>query len=129
MEVTRSRIEQEFASVGLTNISDFATWDEEGRVQVKASCDIPPEALAAIKSLKINKRGGIDIETHDKTGALNSLAKIHDMFHDGSKISFDFNNMPPELANAVKNKLIERIHSTPLALNIPQTQDADFEVL
>ena len=58
-----------------TKITDIMEWDDEGQVKVKASKDIPEHALQAIKSIKINKDGQLDIELYDKVGVLRLLAK------------------------------------------------------
>jgi hypothetical protein len=58
-----------------TKITDIMEWDEDGQVRVKASKDIPEHALQAIKSIKINKDGQLDIELYDKVGVLRLLAK------------------------------------------------------
>lgn len=58
-----------------TKITDIMEWDDEGQVKVKASKDIPDHALQAIKSLKVNKDGNLEIELYDKVGVLRLLAK------------------------------------------------------
>jgi hypothetical protein len=50
-------------------------WDDEGQVKVKASKDIPEHALQAIKSIKVNKDGNLELELYDKVGVLRLLAK------------------------------------------------------
>lgn len=58
-----------------TKITDIMEWDDEGKIQVKASKDIPDHALQAIKSLKVNKDGNLELELYDKVGVLRLLAK------------------------------------------------------
>lgn len=58
-----------------TKITDIMEWDEEGQIKVKASKDIPEHALQAIKSIKINKEGNVELELYDKVGVLRLLAK------------------------------------------------------
>jgi len=58
-----------------TKITDIMEWDDEGQVKVKASKDIPEHALQAIKSIKINKEGNVELELYDKVGVLRLLAK------------------------------------------------------
>ena len=50
-------------------------WDENGQVKVKASKDIPEHALQAIRSIKVNKDGNLELELYDKVGVLRLLAK------------------------------------------------------
>ena len=58
-----------------TKITDIMEWDEEGQIKVKASKDIPEHALQAIKSIKVNKDGNLELELYDKVGVLRLLAK------------------------------------------------------
>lgn len=58
-----------------TKITDIMEWDDEGKIQVKASKDIPEHALQAIKSIKVNKDGNLELELYDKVGVLRLLAK------------------------------------------------------
>jgi hypothetical protein len=58
-----------------TKITDIMDWDDEGQVKVKASKDIPEHALQAIKSIKVNKDGNLELELYDKVGVLRLLAK------------------------------------------------------
>ena len=58
-----------------TKITDIMEWDEEGNIQVKASKDIPEHALQAIKTIKVNKDGNLELELYDKVGVLRLLAK------------------------------------------------------
>jgi hypothetical protein len=58
-----------------TKITDIMEWDDKGQVKVKASKDIPEHALQAIKSIKVNKDGNLELELYDKVGVLRLLAK------------------------------------------------------
>jgi hypothetical protein len=58
-----------------TKITDIIEWDDAGKIQVKASKDIPEHALQAIKSIKVNKDGNLELELYDKVGVLRLLAK------------------------------------------------------
>jgi hypothetical protein len=58
-----------------TKITDIMEWDDAGQVKVKASKDIPEHALQAIKSIKVNKDGNLELELYDKVGVLRLLAK------------------------------------------------------
>jgi hypothetical protein len=58
-----------------TKITDIMEWDEAGQIKVKASKDIPEHALQAIKSIKVNKDGNLELELYDKVGVLRLLAK------------------------------------------------------
>lgn len=58
-----------------TKITDIMEWDDEGQIKVKASKDIPDHALQAIRSIKVNKDGNLELELYDKVGVLRLLAK------------------------------------------------------
>lgn len=58
-----------------TKITDIMEWDEDGQIKVKASKDIPDHALQAIRSIKVNKDGNLELELYDKVGVLRLLAK------------------------------------------------------
>ena len=58
-----------------TKITDIMEWDEDGKIQVKASKDIPEHALQAIKTIRVNKDGTLELELYDKVGVLRLLAK------------------------------------------------------
>jgi hypothetical protein len=58
-----------------TKITDIMEWDDQGNIQVKASKDIPEHALQAIKTIRVNKDGNLEIELYDKVGVLRLLAK------------------------------------------------------
>ena len=58
-----------------TKITDIMEWDDQGKIQVKASKDIPEHALQAIKTIRVNKDGNLELELYDKVGVLRLLAK------------------------------------------------------
>lgn len=84
-----------------TKITDIMEWDEDGKIQVKASKDIPEHALQAIKSIKVNKDGNLELELYDKVGVLRLLAKasgLLDSPEDSDKPSvIGINIQPPDV--------------------------------
>lgn len=58
-----------------TKITDIMEWDDQGNIQIKASKDIPEHALQAIKTIRVNKDGNLELELYDKVGVLRLLAK------------------------------------------------------
>lgn len=58
-----------------TKITDIMEWDDQGKIQVKASKNIPEHALQAIKTIRVNKDGNLELELYDKVGVLRLLAK------------------------------------------------------
>lgn len=84
-----------------TKITDIMEWDEDGKIQVKASKDIPEHALQAIKTIRVNKDGNLELELYDKVGVLRLLAKasgLLDSPDDSDKPSvIGINIKPPDI--------------------------------
>lgn len=87
-----------------TKITDIMEWDESGQIKVKASKDIPEHALQAIKSIKVNKDGNLELELYDKVGVLRLLAKASGLLdnpEESDKPSvIGINIKPPEIEDA-----------------------------
>ena len=69
---------QELEALSSSEITDVLSWDEMGRVQVRASDQLSARARRAIKKVKItpSEEGNtIEVEMHDKLSALRLLAK------------------------------------------------------
>jgi hypothetical protein len=84
-----------------TKITDIMEWDEDGKIQVKASKDIPEHALQAIKTIRVNKDGNLELELYDKVGVLRLLAKASGLL-DGPENSdkpsvIGINIKPPDI--------------------------------
>ena len=74
----REAVVQELEALSSSEITDVLTWDEMGRVQVRASDQLSPRARRAIKKVKITpgeEGNTIEVEMHDKLSALRLLAK------------------------------------------------------
>ena len=71
----REAVAYELLCMANTKITDIMEWDESGQIKVKASKDIPEHALQAIRSIKVNKDGNLELELYDKVGVLRLLAK------------------------------------------------------
>jgi formylmethanofuran:tetrahydromethanopterin formyltransferase len=84
-----------------TKITDIMEWNEAGQIKVKASKDIPEHALQAIRSIKVNKDGNLELELYDKVGVLRLLAKasgLLDSPEDSDKPSvIGINIKPPDI--------------------------------
>lgn len=77
-EDRRQAVVQELEALSSSEITDVLTWDEMGRVQVRASDQLSARARRAIKKVKItpSEEGNtIEVEMHDKLSALRLLAK------------------------------------------------------
>lgn len=83
IERNRDGIAAELLSIGYAAVTDVLTWDENGKVKVRASRDIPPAAVKAIKKVKVttvtDKDGGethtLELEMWDKVSALRVLSR------------------------------------------------------
>ena len=84
-----------------TKITDIMEWDDQGNIQVKASKDIPEHALQAIKTIRVNKDGNLELELYDKVGVLRLLAKASGLLdnpEDSDKPSvIGINIKPPDI--------------------------------
>ena len=84
-----------------TKITDIMEWDDQGKIQVKATKDIHEHALQAIKTIKVNKDGNLELELYDKVGVLRLLAKasgLLDSPEDSDKPSvIGINIKPPDI--------------------------------
>ena len=91
-----------------TKITDILTWDEDGQVKVKAASAIPDYALQAIKSIKVNKNGELELELYDKIGVLRLLAKASGLLDnpdEGDKPSvIGINVQAPEIVDVEEEK-------------------------
>ena len=62
-----------------TKLTDIMSWDEDGKVKIKPSHQIPEHALQSIKNIKVKTdRDGntsLEIELFDKVGVLRLAAK------------------------------------------------------
>lgn len=77
-EDRREAVVQELEALSGSEITDVLSWDEMGRVQVRASDQLSARARRAIKKVKITpgeEGNTIEVEMHDKLSALRLLAK------------------------------------------------------
>jgi phospholipase C len=77
-EGRRQAVVQELEALSSSEITDVLSWDEMGRVQVRASDQLSARARRAIKKVKITpgeEGNTIEVEMHDKLSALRLLAK------------------------------------------------------
>jgi hypothetical protein len=75
----REAVAYSLLSMANTKITDVMSWDDEGKVTVKASGKIPDHALQSIKNVKVrrDKDGNetMEFEFFDKVQVLRLLAK------------------------------------------------------
>jgi hypothetical protein len=77
-EDRRQAVVQELEALSSSEITDVLSWEEMGRVQVRASDQLSARARRAIKKVKITpgeEGNTIEVEMHDKLSALRLLAK------------------------------------------------------
>lgn len=87
--LTRVFVISEIAAIARTRIDDLVAWTggKKGRVTLKNSNAIDPEAMAAIASIKQGK-DGVEIRLGNKLGALVELGKVLGL-NDGSSVPLD----------------------------------------
>lgn len=90
-EITQDRVLKELAAIAFAKVSDFVIIDDWGHVeltQTEALSEDNKKALAGIKETKF----GINVETYDKTKALELLGRHLGMFKDKIEVSGEVNN-------------------------------------
>jgi hypothetical protein len=75
LTANREAVAYELLSMASTRLTDIVEWDDKGSVKVKSVEDIPKAALSALKSIKVNTKGELEVELYDKVGVLRILAK------------------------------------------------------
>ncbi len=87
----------------------------EGKIQVKASKDIPEHALQAIKTIRVNKDGNLELELYDKVGVLRLLAKASGLLD-----SPDDSDRPSVIGINIKPPDIEDVEiEEPASVRVP----------
>mgnify|MGYP003117633571 FL=1 len=84
-EVQKEKVRQELEAIGNSDITDVILWDEKGQVQLRDIANASRTITKTIKKVKATpgKYGtSIEIEMHDKLGALRLLAKHHGLLDD-----------------------------------------------
>lgn len=75
----RDKLAQDIIDLATAKISDVMSWDDKGNVQVKATHEISPAVLGAIKKIRVipnaDGHNAIEIEMIDKVRVLQTLAK------------------------------------------------------
>jgi len=75
----RDKLAQDIIDLATAKISDVMSWDDKGNVQVKATHEISPAVLGAIKKIRVipnaDGHNAIEIEMIDKVRILQTLAK------------------------------------------------------
>lgn len=82
--LSANRILEELASVAMSNIQDVLTI-EDGQLQIHDTADNDPRANAAISEVQVIG-GRTNVKMHDKTKALQLLAKYHGLEMDFNQI-------------------------------------------
>jgi phage terminase small subunit len=71
--ITQERVLEELAALAFTNQTDLVEWSE-GKVKIKDSAELTPEAKAAITEV-IETKAGVRVKLADKQQALLTIAK------------------------------------------------------
>lgn len=101
-QIDEGKLIRESNAIAYASLTDVLSWDAEGRVTVKASSEIPREVAVAIKKIRSTTRTipqedgppieetKVEIELHDKKGALDLQARIAGMLRE-TKVA-DYSN-------------------------------------
>ena len=117
--VTKERIQKELTAIAFANPDDVIEWGDTVMIEVevdgntervpfhgikiKNSADLPPEIRAAIKKVKQGK-DGLEIELHDKQGALKMLAAQAGIVTDNTKTATEVSIQSAPTVNVVVEK-------------------------
>ena len=109
-EITQDMVIAEYAKIAFANTSDVIEWGDTVMIEVevdgettrvpfhglkiKNSADLPASIQAAVKKVKQGK-DGLEVEMHDKKGALDSIARHLGMFKDRVDLSSEDGTMSP----------------------------------
>lgn len=72
----RQWITGKLAAIADADIADLLSWDENGKLTMKASKDLPPELTKLVRKVYRLKNGEMRFELHDPVKALEILAKV-----------------------------------------------------
>lgn len=94
--ISAGRIIEEMASIAFTNITDVIELEDDGRLVIKATGDLPEPVKRSIKKIKIRERTimgrednpdvlerHVEVEMHDKLRGLDQLAQVYDLYRPG----------------------------------------------
>lgn len=95
-KITQTRIIDEWAAMGFSDIQDYAEWDGSN-FTLKSKADLPAGASRAIKKISRTwgKSSSMSIEFHDKHGALTKLAEFYKMTNavkEGGNVNVNIQN-------------------------------------
>lgn len=91
-KVTADRVLLEYARIGFSDIRDYVSWDEKGKVSFKDSSGLSEDAAAAILEVSesITENGRTrKFKLHSKTAALSDMAKHLGLFEKDNRISVE----------------------------------------
>ena len=123
---TKEKIIQEWCKLAFTNLTDVIEWNADGesiKIKLKSSDDIDSNQAAAIKKLAITK-GNMQIEMHDKGGALKQLGELLGIYP-SQKVELTGKDGEPIQIDAVKDKLLSKIGNLAVGLGTDSSGEKD----
>ena len=98
----------ELRRIAFSDINDYASWNtQDGKMKIMKSNQIQPGARRAIKKIKQNAAGELEIELHDKMAAIDKLAKLMGFYVDIKDITVRFKTDASQLTDAELDQIIE----------------------
>lgn len=110
-EIRAEELLEEYRRLAFSSIADIVSWDEDGRVTMVPSEELPPEVLAAVKKMKSKTTTKqfddysetttrLELEFHSKTQAMDKLGQYLGLWRDPNEIRVQilqlFAQMTPE---------------------------------
>lgn len=86
----REAVIHELEAIAASEVTDVISWTADGQVAMKPSDELSHGARKAIKKVKVTPTrlgSSIEVEMHDKMGALRMLAKHHGLMDSTSDIN------------------------------------------
>jgi hypothetical protein len=86
----REAVIHELEAIAASEVTDVISWTADGKVNMKPSDELSHGARKAIKKVKVTptrQGSSIEVEMHDKMGALRMLAKHHGLMDSTSDIN------------------------------------------
>jgi len=120
--MTPKRTMKEYFFIALANLSDYVTWDKDGKLYLKAQDELTYEQTAAIREINTRRDNNTGnyfvtkLKFHDKLSALQDIAKHFGLFEKDNiqkapQIDIDkiIGSLPGELNEMVRVKLLKEM--------------------
>ncbi len=73
--LTLERVLEQLAAIGFAKLTDYLSWDEEGKLKLRDSSELTGEQAAAVESIRVTAQGGFTIKLRESTRPLHLLGQ------------------------------------------------------